>query len=77
MGIMPRMLSLTAEDHLWLKENNVNLSKFTRRSIQACREVGKNDVAEIIYGLRNVNTKLNELISAYEMDANSPKGRVQ
>lgn len=69
MTHVPRMISMDPVQSAWVQENDINLSRFVRRSLEIAMEQDSRDVAEVVAKLRIVNKKLNELLAAYQMDS--------
>jgi len=75
MTYVPRMISLQPHQAEWLQQRQINLSKFVRCSIEIASEQDTHDIKEVVTKLRLVNCKLNELLSAYQMDTARDQGR--
>lgn len=71
-----KMVSMTPEQARWVDKEGINLSKFLRGAIDIAMEQDTRDCKIVVDKLRLVNKKLNELLSAYQMDAETIKERV-
>lgn len=77
MSYIPKMVSLNVQDATWIAQNQINLSHFLRDSIEICKEVDARSCKPVVQRLRMVNTRLNDLLAAYQMDTAVIKERVQ